>query len=219
MGNLCGAEGDYETQNDQSFNDDYPSNVPSSSETGDYDFSIKIVLVGAQGTGKSSIINRFESESFKEQYKKTIGMDFSSRLITLQNGRRIQLQIWDASGALEHDNPERFVYYNNAHGLILAYDITNLKSFKILQQSYDEFLSYTSETGQHTLKMIIGNKIDNDARREVPYHLGEDYAINLGALFYETSCLTGQNVEHAIYSFNAEISNYFSQFVNKYHDR
>jgi GTPase SAR1 family protein len=87
----------------------------------------------------------------------------------------------------------RSVYFQGCHGLVLVYDIASEKSFVNLNERLEEYSNYV-DSSQHTIKMVIGNKIDKDARRVVDYQTGLQYANSISANFCEVSCATGQNV-------------------------
>ena len=97
-----------------------------------YDHFFKISIVGDVGVGKTSLINRLAEDSFSDKYRMTIGVDFKTHLLELDQ-QRIKLQIWDTAGE------ERFrsltqVYYRGSHGVILVYDITSRDSFASIQR-------------------------------------------------------------------------------------
>jgi len=90
----------------------------------------KILLVGDENVGKSSILSRFTQNTFNDDYVATIGIDFATRNETFF-GEEVKLQIWDTAGQ------ERFKtitksYYRGAHGVVLVFDTTNVESFKKL---------------------------------------------------------------------------------------
>jgi Ras-related protein Rab-8A len=93
----------------------------------DYDYLIKLLLIGDSGVGKSCLLLRFSDDSFTTSFITTIGIDFKIRTIELDN-KRIKLQIWDTAGQ------ERFrtittAYYRGAMGILLVYDVTDESSF------------------------------------------------------------------------------------------
>tara|TARA_B100000795_G_scaffold200901_1_gene154657 strand:- start:189 stop:578 length:390 start_codon:yes stop_codon:yes gene_type:complete len=83
-----------------------------------YDFLIKLLLIGDSGVGKSCLLVRFADDAFSPSFITTIGIDFKIRTIEL-DGKRIKLQIWDTAGQ------ERFktittAYYRGAMGIMLV---------------------------------------------------------------------------------------------------
>lgn len=98
-----------------------------------YDNIFKIISSGEASTGKSSLLLRFCNNTFSELYDPTIGIEFGSKTVELENKKRIKLQIWDSSGQ------ERFraiisSYYRGAHAVILMYDTTNRESFEKIER-------------------------------------------------------------------------------------
>ena len=63
----------------------------------DFDFLIKLLLIGDSGVGKSCLLIRFADDSFNTSFITTIGIDFKVRTVSL-DGRRVKLQIWDTAG-------------------------------------------------------------------------------------------------------------------------
>ena len=88
-----------------------------------YDFLIKLLLIGDSGVGKSCLLVRFADDAFSPSFITTIGIDFKIRTIEL-DGKRIKLQIWDTAGQ------ERFktittAYYRGAMGIMLVPSATS----------------------------------------------------------------------------------------------
>ena len=61
---------------------------------GNYDYLVKLLLIGDSGVGKSCLLLRFSDDSFTTSFITTIGIDFKIRTIE-ENGKRLKLQIWD----------------------------------------------------------------------------------------------------------------------------
>merc|ERR1719171_470778 len=140
-----------------------------------YDFLIKLLLIGDSGVGKSCILVRFADDAFSNSFITTIGIDFKIRTIEL-DGKRIKLQIWDTAGQ------ERFktittAYYRGAMGIMLVYDVTNEKSFDNIKNWIRNIEEHASADVE---KMILGNKCDMNDRRQVSKDRGEQLAIEYG---------------------------------------
>ncbi|KAK7237092.1 retrograde vesicle-mediated transport protein [Aureococcus anophagefferens] len=87
----------------------------------------KLVFLGDQGVGKTCIINRFVYDSFDKNYQATIGIDFLSKTMYLED-RTVRLQLWDTAGQ------ERFrslipSYIRDSSVAVVVYDTTARASF------------------------------------------------------------------------------------------
>jgi small GTP-binding protein len=54
--------------------------------------------VGDSGVGKSNLLSRFTRNSFSAEEKSTIGVEFATRIVTMEDGKRVKAQIWDTAG-------------------------------------------------------------------------------------------------------------------------
>ncbi|XP_011684577.1 PREDICTED: ras-related protein Rab-30 isoform X2 [Wasmannia auropunctata] len=129
----------------------------------------------------------------------TIGVDFMIKTVEVEN-EKVKLQIWDTAGQ------ERFrsitqSYYRSAHALILVYDISCQPTFDCLPDWLREIEEYASNK---VLRILVGNKIDREDR-EIPTHVGEDFAQRHGMYFLETSAKEAENVERLFMEIAAEL--------------
>lgn len=127
-------------------------------------------------------------------------MDFKIRTFE-SSGSTVKLQIWDTAGQ------ERFKtitasYYKGAHGIILVYDITDRQSFKDIENWLAEVDKYGNE---NVVKLLVGNKSDLEASRQVKTEEGKTLADSLGIKFLETSAKDAVNVEKAFTTLSNEI--------------
>lgn len=84
----------------------------------------KLVFLGEQSVGKTSLITRFMYDNFDAQYAATIGIDFLSKTMYLDD-RTVRLQLWDTAGQ------ERFrslipSYIRDSSVAVVVYDVTSL---------------------------------------------------------------------------------------------
>ena len=150
----------------------------------------KIVILGSQGVGKTSLVSKYLLNNYSEKIPPTIGASFRTCNINL-DGCRVRLQIWDTAGQ------ERFkchapLYYRNANGAILVFDITNYKSFLDMKMWVHELQMNVQETLTLTL---VGNKIDLEDVRAVSREEAAAYANSLNAPYFETSVIENNNIE------------------------
>jgi small GTP-binding protein len=129
----------------------------------------KIVLLGDQNVGKSSIAQRYCKNLFTGQHVATIGGAYLQQKVILNNGVTIKYHIWDTGGQ------ERFrsmanLYYRDASAAILTYDISNEKSFESLNYWVEE-LKYKFDHEKLVL-CLAGNKCDVEDRK-VQYATGK----------------------------------------------
>jgi small GTP-binding protein len=167
----------------------------------DYDVLIKVIIIGDSGVGKSSIMGRRCDNVFQPTFVSTIGVDFKYTTVTI-DGKTVKLQIWDTAGQ------ERFrvitaAYYRSADVAILAYDVTDKKSFDHVPIWLNECTKYAKESLR---KILIGNKADS-ADRAVSYEQGQKLAADNGILFAETSAKKDIGISEA---FQAITKDYLS---------
>jgi len=157
-----------------------------------YAYLFKYIIIGDTGVGKSCLLLQFTDKRFQPVHDLTIGVEFGSRMINIDN-RQIKLQIWDTAGQESFRSITRS-YYRGAAGALLVYDITRRETFNHLARWLDEA---RANSNQNMAIMLIGNKSDNDARRAVSTKEGEQFAEEHGLSFLETSAKTAANVEQA----------------------
>jgi len=150
----------------------------------------KLVFLGDQSVGKTSIITRFMYDTFDSTYQATIGIDFLSKTMYLED-RTVRLQLWDTAGQ------ERFrslipSYIRDSSVAIIVYDITNRSSFMNTIKWIDDV---RSERGNDVIMMLVGNKTDLADKRQVSVEEGEAKAKEYDIMFIETSAKAGFNIK------------------------
>jgi len=157
-----------------------------------YAYLFKYIIIGDTGVGKSCLLLQFTDKRFQPVHDLTIGVEFGSRMISIDN-RQIKLQIWDTAGQESFRSITRS-YYRGAAGALLVYDITRRETFHHLTRWLDEARANSNQT---MAIMLIGNKSDSESKRAVSTREGEQFAEEHGLTFMETSAKTAANVEQA----------------------
>ncbi|CAL1262544.1 unnamed protein product [Larinioides sclopetarius] len=124
---------------------------------------LKVIILGDSGVGKTSLMNQYVNKRFTNQYKATIGADFLTKEIVVDD-RIVTMQIWDTAGQ-ERFQSLGLAFYRGADCAVLVYDVTAPNTFKSLDSWRDEFLIQAGPRDPDNFPFIvIGNKIDLENR-------------------------------------------------------
>ncbi|KAG6386693.1 hypothetical protein SASPL_151865 [Salvia splendens] len=150
----------------------------------------KLVFIGDQSVGKTSIITRFMYDKFDTTYQATIGIDFLSKTMYLED-RTVRLQLWDTAGQ------ERFrslipSYIRDSSVAVVVYDVANRQSFINTTKWIEEV---RTERGGDVIIVLVGNKTDLVDKRQVSIEEGDNKAREIGIMFLETSAKAGFNIK------------------------
>ena len=167
-----------------------PQHQPISPELPKY----KLIFLGDQGVGKSCILNRFMNDTFSEEYQATIGLDFQSKNIQIDN-QDIHLLLYDTAGQ------EKFrslipMYTRDANIILLVYDVASKESFNNLSNWLNDLNNINKD---EVIFAVVGNKTDLDDRREVNSDEGENFAKEHDFIFAEVSAKTGDGFSVLFY--------------------
>ena len=185
----------------------------SINEKDENSISVKVVMIGSVGVGKSSIIARYVRNLFNEKNEPTIGANFSTKEL-LYNEKRVILNIWDTAGQEKFRSMGR-LFYKNANIIVMVYDITK-------QDSFDDIKNYwykdVKENGENYKVIgIVGNKIDLYEKEEIDNKQIKEFIEQINndkktkITEKKVSCLNGVNINEL---FNDLVSLYFSEDFN-----
>eukprot|EP00049_Salpingoeca_infusionum_P017915 m.354948 g.354948 ORF g.354948 m.354948 type:complete len:202 (+) comp17140_c0_seq1:311-916(+) len=150
----------------------------------------KVVLLGEGCVGKTSLVLRYCQNVFNDKHITTLQASFLKKRTNIAQ-RRVDLAIWDTAGQ------ERFhalgpIYYRDANGAVLVYDITDQDSFTKVQTWVKELRKML---GDDICLVICGNKVDMEKRRTVSQEEAEAYAKSVGAKHFQTSAKLNRGIE------------------------
>lgn len=156
-----------------------------------HDGLYKIIIIGDSGIGKSCVLKRLMEDDFKEDHDVTVGVDFGSHLIKVED-KILKLQVWDTAGQESFKSITK-IFYRGAHCIILAYSIINGLSFDNLKEWLRDVRTQCSPD---VMVFIVGNKCDLENMREVAHESVVDFKDQNQILYCcETSAKSGKNVE------------------------
>lgn len=168
--------------------------------------TLKVVILGDLGVGKTCLRSQFVHHVFTNAYKATIGGDYLTAAIDIDDKsqlppkatqleeselpdldllpitKKVNLQIWDTAGQ-ERFNLISKAFYRGADVAIFVYDITNYESLLSIRDWFDRFLEHCHVDRPGVV--IVGNKSDKSSDRcidheEVPDVLSRNSAISIG---------------------------------------
>ena len=161
-------------------------------ENKEYDLLFKLILIGDSYVGKSNILLKYLKNQFNENSKTTVGVEFGTKNIIINN-KRIKIQIWDTAGQ-ERYRSITSAYYKGAKGALIVYDITRKNTF----DNIDKWITDLKLNGDKNICIIIlGNKSDLIDKREINKNDGIKKAEMYKTAFLETSALNGDNISKA----------------------
>lgn len=163
-------------------------------------YSFKVVLLGEGCVGKTSLTLRYVRNEFNDSHITTIQASFLPKRVNVE-GARVNLAIWDTAGQ------ERFhalgpIYYRDADGALLVYDITDHQSFERVQSWVKELRKML---GKDIVLAIAGNKCDMAKERTVTREEAEEYAKQVSATHFETSAKKYINVDEVFLHLTEEM--------------
>ncbi|CAG2108371.1 unnamed protein product [Medioppia subpectinata] len=158
---------------------------------------VKVVVLGPQGVGKTSLSMVYTGKKFNQSLSPTIGSSYFPYEITVKD-TAVVLEIWDTAGQ------ERFrsmapLYYRNAKAALVVFDITSYDTFLALKSWVRELIRQTDNS---VIVCIVGNKQDLEAERRVTTSEAEAYALHINAEYFETSALAKTGITE-VFSFIA----------------
>lgn len=154
-----------------------------------YDYQIKIVLVGDSGVGKTTFFKGFTYEYQTFNIAPTLGVDFDSKIIII-NDKKIKVHIWDTAG-MERFRTLTINYYRGANIIMLFYDTTHRTTFDNLESW---IISIKSKVDTSNCKIaLIGTKTDLIEERVVSYEEAHKFADKNMLIYCEVCSLVRIN--------------------------
>lgn len=150
--------------------------------------SVKVVLLGESGVGKTSIISQFTIKQFNPRCQSSVSAQFTSKNVEFPElNQTIKFDIWDTVGQEKYRSLAK-IFYKDAKVIIFVYDITTKFSFQGIK---DYWYSETqSNADKNPLLAVVANKSDLYSEQQVSDQEGKAFADEIGAIFQSTSALS-----------------------------
>lgn len=164
-----------------------------------------LVLLGDSSVGKRCFFSKYVKMMYNVN-KPTIGIDFAIKIVSLKNGDLIKLHLFNIRRELEQNRAYTKLCIVRAVGILLMYDITQMKTF---QSVYPRMEVIHNLLQPDALMMLVGCKKDlpqkNPELREVAFETAQQFAVDHKMLFFEVSAISGEGINQAYESFVEEI--------------
>eukprot|EP00039_Didymoeca_costata_P027287 m.18083 g.18083 ORF g.18083 m.18083 type:complete len:222 (-) comp6195_c0_seq1:515-1180(-) len=186
--------------------------------------SVKIVLLGDPGVGKTSLVHTIAHEKSSVSLPSTVGCSVEVKVVEVEEGDDSSayfVELWDVGGSAGYEE-SRKIFYENADGIILVHDLSNNKSYNNLRSWYEEILPRYNGEGdadceglfgsKMTPTLIIGTKKDLVSKVPTSCVLSRDY--NASTVYVNSQEGLTKSSEIAITSFLRDV---ISRGGNKVH--
>uniref|UniRef100_A0A8B9GEX3 Ras-related protein Rab-44 n=1 Tax=Amazona collaria TaxID=241587 RepID=A0A8B9GEX3_9PSIT len=161
----------------------------------DPDHLYNVLFVGDSHVGKTSFLYRLHADTFNPHLTATVGLDYQVKNFVVDN-KCFALRLWDSAGQERYHSITK-QFFRKADGVVLMYDITSEYSFLDVQY----WLSCIQEGAEDGVSiLLLGNKTDCAAERQVPMEQGERLAKEHQLMFYECSAASGHNISESMVS-------------------
>ncbi|KAH0795012.1 small GTP-binding protein [Histomonas meleagridis] len=156
----------------------------------------RVVMIGDSAVGKTSIVERLCKNNWKSDTVPTVSTSFFVLKGDPDNEHSQDIQIWDTAGA-ERYRALNSVYYHNATGGILVFDLVCRESFNSLSSWIDEF-SGLAQPG--AIIVVVGNKLDlyETSQERVNLDEAEKWCKVKGLKFIATSACSGTGIQELL---------------------
>lgn len=173
---------------------------------------VKLVLLGDGRVGKTSILNKYINDTFNDKQEMTVNCSFYEKNIEF-NGVKYTFCLWDTAGQ-EKFNALTNIYYRDAKGAILVYDVTMKESFSKVEKWYQELMVFNPST----VISVAGNKIDTN-HIEVDKKEVSDFCESRDVDHVYTSAKTGEGLDDIFYKVAQKIVGQIHSGTRRMSDR
>lgn len=162
-----------------------------------YEYRVKIVIIGPQAVGKSSLLSALCNETFSTEHITTIGVDYGTISLKKEN-KQYRLCLWDTSGN-KIFMPITRGYFNDSIVCIIMFDLNDISTF---QQANEWYHTYIDKC-PNTIIILVGSKVDKIKKSltQESYTYGligkkliDDFVHKNHLIYMEISSLTHYNI-------------------------
>lgn len=158
-------------------------------------YVFKAILIGEPAVGKTSLVKKYVTDKFSEEYKSTMGANIYLKTLELKDQTKIKFTIWDLAGQQDRWSQMLNVYFQGSQGVLIVYDVTRKSTFNRLET--DWYPHCRNHIRGNYQSVLIANKMDLE-NKEVSPEDGRELSERLNCFHYiETSAKENTNVNEA----------------------
>lgn len=157
------------------------------------DFIVKILTLGDSSVGKTSLILRYTKVHFPKKALSTIGVDFRSRIVKIENNKKAKVLLWDTAGQERFRNVASN-YYNGTDCVLLVFDITKKETLLTLNYWIDQLKE--KKKIDDVCMILVGNKSDMKGQRQVNQEDIDSFILRYPQMkYFEVSALNNEGID------------------------
>ena len=165
-----------------------------------YDYAFKLVVVGDQGVGKTALLDRIVHDKYdRKQQMPTIGVEFQTKIIALDDGKKVKCQLWDTAGQ-EAFAPIIKTYFRGSAGALLCFSLSEIHAMDRITHWHKELKTHVPE---YCKFVLIGTKFDEGPICEIEEIT--DYATEHNMDYVFCSALTSYRCNEILYTLSRKI--------------
>lgn len=173
----------------------------TATDTEEYDYLFKLVLVGDSGVGKSCLSSRFTRDQFTADSKTTIGVEFATQIVQVDE-KCIKAQVWDTAGQ-ERYKAVTSAYYRGAVGALMVFSLCNKASLDSIESQWLHEMLENADP--NCVPLLVGNKSDLREERQVATEEAAAFAKKHNMGYIETSAVDATGVGEAFEQLLTEV--------------
>lgn len=155
--------------------------------------TVKVVLIGESGVGKTSIISRFINDTFDHNVVTSLGASYISKTLSFpEQNKSIKFDIWDTAGQEKYRSLAK-VFYKDAMIIIFVYDITSISSFNEIKNFW--YKQIQENILCPPIYAVAANKSDLYESEKVEEKEARNFADQIGAIYKATSALSNNGID------------------------
>ena len=175
------------------------------SDDNENDISVKVVLIGESGVGKTCIVKQFATNIFDPNTDVSISSQFNSKLMEIKGeNKKIRFDLWDTAGQEKYRSLAK-IFYKDANIIIFVYEVISKNSFEELKKYW--YNQVNSNCLANAIFAVVANKNDLYQTATVLDEEGIKWADEIGAIFQSTSAKTNSGIDQLFEHIGKKIFN------------